>query len=136
MKKQTFDLPYIGIDEGQLYPLLYTDNGDSSVVIEMMNPIIQYSADQDGYYEFHALMNNILKLLGAGYTIQKQDIFSKSKYQKPKSGANTEGVKGVDFLEERYHQHFEGRIFTQITTHLVITQNVEKKVSLPKTISD
>jgi conjugation system TraG family ATPase len=127
MKKQTFDLPYIGIDEGQLYPLLYTDNGDSSVVIEMMNPIIQYSADQDGYYEFHALMNNILKLLGAGYTIQKQDIFSKSKYEKPKYSSNTEGSKGIDFLEERYHQHFEGRIFTQITTHLVITQNVVKK---------
>jgi conjugation system TraG family ATPase len=127
MKKQTFDLPYIGIDEGQLYPLLYTDNGDSSVVIEMVNPIIQYSADQDGYYEFHALMNNILKLLGAGYTIQKQDIFSKSKYEKPKYSSNTEGSKGIDFLEERYHQHFEGRIFTQITTHLVITQNVVKK---------
>jgi conjugation system TraG family ATPase len=127
MKKQTFDLPYIGIDEGQLYPLLYTDNGDSSVVIEMVNPIIQYSADQDGYYEFHALMNNILKLLGAGYTIQKQDIFSKSKYEKPKNDKNTKGVKGIDFLEERYHQHFEGRIFTQITTHLVITQNVVKQ---------
>jgi conjugation system TraG family ATPase len=129
MKKQTFDLPYIGIDEGQLYPLLYTDNGDSSVVIEMMNPIIQYSADQDGYYEFHALMNNILKLLGAGYTIQKQDIFSKNKYQKPTNGSNTEGVdkSDKDFLEERYHQHFEGRIFTQITTHLMITQNVVKK---------
>jgi conjugation system TraG family ATPase len=127
MKKQTFDLPYIGIDEGQLYPLLYTDNGDSSVVIEMINPIIQYSADQDGYYEFHALMNNILKLLGAGYTIQKQDIFSKSKYEKPKNDKNTKGVKGIDFLEERYHQHFEGRIFTQITTHLVITQNVVKQ---------
>jgi conjugation system TraG family ATPase len=127
MKKQTFDLPYIGIDEGQLYPLLYTDNGDSSVVIEMMNPIIQYSADQDGYYEFHALMNNILKLLGAGYTIQKQDIFSKKKYAH--TSQNTEGVEGIDkdFLEERYHQHFEGRIFTQITTHLVITQNVVKK---------
>jgi conjugation system TraG family ATPase len=130
MKKQTFDLPYIGIDEGQLYPLLYTDNGDSSVVIEMVNPIIQYSADQNGYYEFHALMNNILKLLGAGYTIQKQDIFSKSKYQKPQgveSSSNTEGGKGIDFLEERYHKHFEGRIFTQITTHLVITQNVVKQ---------
>jgi conjugation system TraG family ATPase len=127
MKKQTFDLPYIGIDEGQLYPLLYTDNGDSSVVIEMVNPIIQYSADQDGYYEFHALMNNILKLLGAGYTIQKQDIFSKKKYAH--TPQNTEGVdkSDKDFLEERYHKHFEGRIFTQITTHLVITQNVVKK---------
>jgi conjugation system TraG family ATPase len=138
MKKQTFDLPYIGIDEGQLYPLLYTDNGDSSVVIEMMNPIIQYSADQDGYYEFHALMNNILKLLGAGYTIQKQDIFSKKKYaHTPQNTVERSEIphtcgKGVDksdkdFLEERYHQHFEGRIFTQITTHLVITQNVVKK---------
>jgi conjugation system TraG family ATPase len=130
MKKQTFDLPYIGIDEGQLYPLLYTDNGDSSVVIEMMNPIIQYSADQDGYYEFHALMNNILKLLGAGYTIQKQDIFSKKKYTHvPHNTGNTAGVdkSDKDFLEARYHQHFEGRIFTQITTHLVITQNVVKK---------
>jgi conjugation system TraG family ATPase len=126
MKKQTFDLPYIGIDEGQLYPILYTDNGDSSVVIDMINPIIQYSADQDGYYDFHALLNNILKLLGAGYTIQKQDIFSKKKYVY--TPQNTEGVlKEKDFLEERYHQHFEGRIFAQISTHLVVTQNVVKK---------
>jgi conjugation system TraG family ATPase len=127
MKKQIFDLPYIGIDEGQLYPLLYTDNGDSSVVIEMMNPIIQYSADQDGYYEFHALMNNILKLLGAGYTIQKQDIFSKNKYAHISQNTLEVDKRDKDFLEERYHQHFEGRIFTQITTHLVITQNVVKK---------
>jgi hypothetical protein len=82
MKKQTFDLPYIGIDEGQLYPLLYTDNGDSSVVIDMINPIIQYSADQDGYYEFHALMNNILKLLDIRF---KSKIFLvKASIKSPK----------------------------------------------------
>ena len=116
-------MPYIGIDGDKAFALLYTDSGDASVVIRMQNPVEQYSANQDGYYEFHGLMNNVIKLLGAGYTVQKQDIFSKKKYQNP---INTEGVNELnteDYLESRYHQHFENRIYTTITTNLVITQN-------------
>ncbi len=132
MNKQpkVFKLPYIGIDTAQLYPLVYTDNGDSSCVIEMMNPVVQLSADQDAYYAFHALMNNIIKLLGVGYTIQKQDIFCKKKYEKPKveeTSDSSNAVGAADYLEARYHQHFEGRIYTQITTYLIITQNAAKK---------
>lgn len=132
MNKQpkVFKLPYIGIDDVQLYPLLYTDNGDSSCVIELINPVVQLSADQDAYYEFHALMNNIIKLLGVGYTIQKQDIFCKKKYEKPTISVTNNALNAInedDFLEASYHQHFEGRIYTEITTYLVITQNASKK---------
>lgn len=124
---KVFKLPYIGIDTAQLYPIVYTDNGDSSCVIEMINPVVQLSADQDAYYDFHALMNNIIKLLGVGYTIQKQDIFCKKAYQKPDTADSNGTLNAADYLESRYHQHFEGRIYTQITTYLVITQNAAKK---------
>ena len=82
MKKQTFHLPYIGIDDSQEYAVIYTDSGDGSIVIGLENPVVQYSADQDGYYDFHNMMTNIIKLLGAGYIVQKQDIFSKKTYSK------------------------------------------------------
>jgi conjugation system TraG family ATPase len=122
--KSLFKLPYIGIDEGQAIPLLYTDNGEATVVLKLHNPVVQYSADQEAYYDYHALMNNIIKILGAGYTLQKQDIFSKRKYQK---GQNREGLESPDYLETCYHKHFEQRIYTNITTYLAITQNVVKK---------
>jgi conjugation system TraG family ATPase len=124
MKKQSFQLPYIGIDDSKEYAILYTDSGDGSIVIGLENPVVQYSADQDGYYDFHSTMTNIIKLLGAGYTIQKQDIFIKRTYLPPTWG---ESGRGLDYLESRYHQNFEGRIFKHITTYLVITQSAGKK---------
>ncbi len=120
MKKQSFKLPFIGIDDSKEYAILYTDSGDGSIVIRLDNPVIQYSADQDGYYDFHSLMTNIIKLLGAGYTVQKQDVFSKKTYS---STVN----HSTDYLESCYHQNFEGRIFKNITTYLVITQTAGKK---------
>lgn len=113
-------MPYIGIDDNNLYPILYTDTGEGSIIIRLDNPIVQYSADQDGYYDFHALMTNIVKLLGAGYSIQKQDIFRKKAYMPPFK-------QNEDYLEKRYHEHFIGRFYKDITTHLVITQNAERK---------
>lgn len=124
MKKQTFKMPYIGIDTKNLYPILYTDTGEGSIIIRVDNPIEQYSADQDGYYEFHALMTNIVKLLGAGYSLQKQDIFRKKVYAPPLEEG--EEVKD-DYLEKRYHAHFKGRFYKDISTYLVITQNIERK---------
>jgi conjugation system TraG family ATPase len=120
MKKQSFQLPFVGIDDSKEYAILYTDSGDGSIVIGLENPVVQYSADQDAYYDFHGIMTNIIKLLGAGYTIQKQDIFSKKTYSKPV-------CPSMDYLESRYHQNFEGRIFKHITTYLVITQTAGKK---------
>ena len=116
-KKKQFKLPYIGISKNT-YNVLYCDNGDYSIVLKCINPILQFDADMDAFYSFHSVYSNIIKTLGQGYTIQKQDILTKKYFEgKPKEG---------DFLSEKYNEHFRGREYNQLTTNLVITRNVKK----------
>ncbi len=112
-KAKAFKSPYIGTDTEE-YSLLYTKNGDCSVVMHILNPVLTYSADTKDYYAFHALMDNIIKSLGAGHTVQKQDVFTKRQY---KSKACD------DFLSQKFQEHFDGREYTQIDTYLVLTRN-------------
>lgn len=117
-KIKTFDMPYIGIDT-EKYGVIYNDCGDYSVVIQCRNPVEQYCADYKAYQDCHQLFENILKVLGSDYTLQKQDIFTKWKYHKK---TNT------DFLSTSYFKHFEGRDYIEITTYLIITKNVRKSM--------
>lgn len=118
-KKNIFDAPYIGIDMKEGIAILYNRRGDFSVILKCDNPIIQYSADIDSYYDFHTLYSNIIKILGSGCTIQKQDIFCKKKFISSK-GANE------DYLATRYFNHFNNRTYTDITTYLTITKELNK----------
>lgn len=118
-KKSEFEAPYIGIETIDNTPIFYNRRGDYSVIIKCENPIIQYSADLDAYYDFHHLFTNILKVLGTGYTIQKQDILCKKSFLPPQNRKN-------DYLSNRYFEHFKGRIYTDISTYLVITGEVER----------
>ena len=118
-KKSEFEAPYIGIETIDNTPIFYNRRGDYSVIIKCENPIIQYSADMDAYYDFHHLFTNILKVLGTGYTIQKQDILCKKSFLPPQNRKN-------DYLSNRYFEHFKGRIYTDISTYLVITGEVER----------
>lgn len=88
-KKSEFEAPYIGIETIDNTPIFYNRRGDYSVIIKCENPIIQYSADLDAYYDFHHLFTNILKVLGTGYTIQKQDILCKKSFLPPRIGRTT-----------------------------------------------
>ena len=115
--KKAFANPYVGIEDDNSWGNLYNKEGDHSVIIRMSNPIRQYSADPEKFREFHALFDNIIKILGAGYIVQKQDVFAQREFT-PKPTR--------DFLDERYNQNFEGRRFTEITTYLVITRVVKK----------
>lgn len=115
-KKKQFKMPYIGVAL-DTYNILYQENGDYSVVITCQNPILQYDADQEAYYTFHAIYSNLIKTLGAGYTIQKQDIITKKNY---------EGRKSDDFLSSKYNEHFLGRQYNEIITNLIITKNVKR----------
>lgn len=117
-KKNIFEPPYIGIEKKDGITVYYNRRGDYSVTFQCENPIIQYSADIDSYYDFHALFSNIIKILGAGYTLQKQDIFSKKKFV-PESD-------GKDYLTQRYFEHFNGRVYTDITTYITITGELDK----------
>jgi conjugation system TraG family ATPase len=116
-QKNSFELPYAGIDQHNGLSLLYGLRGDYSVIFKIQNPVLQYAADPDGYNSFHGLLLNLVKILGEGFIIQKQDVFCRKQYQ---------GKPAAEFLQEKYHEHFEGREYTAIYTYLVITRQIKR----------
>ena len=112
-----FKLPYAGIAADGGYDLLFGLNGDFSVVISLKNPVEQYAASPEAYDDYHNLLINIVKLLGDGYLLQKQDIFSRSVYPLKQAG---------EYLQNKYNEHFNGRVYTEVRTYLTITRQVRK----------
>ncbi|SDF11619.1 CagE, TrbE, VirB family, component of type IV transporter system [Mucilaginibacter pineti] len=117
-KKTAFEMPYAGVDHYGDLPLLYGLGGDFSVIMHLTNPVLQYSADADAYASYQNLLLNVIKILGEGHIIQKQDVFIRRKYQ---------GAPASDFLQQKYHEHFKGREYTELKTYLVITRQVKRK---------
>lgn len=115
-RKTEFKIPYIGIDDFKGYPILYNEKGDFGVILQINNPALQYSADLWEYENFHQLYVNVLKILGEGYFIQKQDILSKTGFEPELS---------EEFLQKKYDEHFIGRIHTSLKTYLVITKKTK-----------
>lgn len=115
--KTLFNIPYAGVDKDGEYDLLIGLSGECSVVIRMVNPVIRYSAYPAGYEEFHHQLINIVKILGDGYLLQKQDIISRSPYQ---------GPPATEYLQKQYNAHFEGRERLRVATYLTITRQVKK----------
>lgn len=116
-KKSEFEAPYIGIETIDNTPIFYNRRGDYSVIIKCENPIIQYSADMDAYYDFHHLFTNILKVLGTGYTIQKQDILCKKSFLPPQNRKN-------DYLSNRYFEPFFKLKFSFLFQDLFATSKI------------
>ncbi|WP_295648358.1 TraG family conjugative transposon ATPase [uncultured Mucilaginibacter sp.] len=115
--KTLFNIPFVGVDKSGEYDLLIGTTGECSVLIQMVNPVIRYSAYPAGYEEFHHLLINIVKVLGDGYVLQKQDIISRSSYKaKP----------ATEYLQQKFNSHFEGRECLKVDTYLTITQQVKK----------
>lgn len=112
-RKTEFSLPYFGTDEIGKYPTLYNLKGDYAVIIKMNNPVLQYSADPSAYDSCHQLYINMIKILGEGYVIQKQDVLTKKIYDKKDAKV---------YLQQKYDDHFNGREYTELTTYLVITR--------------
>src|ERR1700744_5974971 len=103
--KSLFNIPYAGVDKTGEFDLLIGLNGEYSVIIKIINPVIRYSAYPAGYEEFHHLLINIVKVLGDGYILQKQDIISRSPYQaKP----------AAEYLQQKYNHHFNGREYLTV----------------------
>lgn len=108
-------MPYAGIDTYNGLDILYGDKGDFSVILHITNPVLQYGADPDAYSAYQSLLLNIIKILGERHIIQKQDVFIRKKYK---------GAASVEFLQQKYHAHFEGREYTEIKTYLVVTRQI------------
>ncbi|MES2108745.1 MAG: TraG family conjugative transposon ATPase [Bacteroidota bacterium] len=115
--KTLFNIPFVGVDKSGEYDLLIGLNCECSVIIKIINPVIRYSAYPAGYDEFHNLLLNIVKILGDGYLLQKQDIISRSAWK-----GNTAG----EYLQQKYNEHFEGRECLKTDTYLTITRQVKK----------
>ncbi|KQM69216.1 conjugal transfer protein TraG [Pedobacter sp. Leaf216] len=116
-EKKTFDLPYAGIIAHSGTDLLYSERGDFSVIIKMVNPVMQYAADSSAYSAFHQLMINMIKILGEGHMFQKQDVFSMEHYAENSPGG---------FLQQSYQDHFLGRPYARIHTYLTLTRLIKK----------
>lgn len=117
-KRTEFKTPYFGIENEKDFGILYTSTGDQSVIIKMENPILQYEADSEVYYNFHSTFENIIKLLGPEYVVQKQDVFARKAFT---------GKSSDDFLTQEYNNNFNGREYTEVSTYLVITKLSKKR---------
>lgn len=119
MEKVDFKNIYLGIESEKESTVLYTKTCDYSVILKIENPVEQYSADIAAYYDYNTILSNLLRILGDGYAIQKQDILCRQKY-------NHEIPSDAGYLSRNYFSHFLGREYTDLTTYLIITQESKK----------
>ena len=124
-KERPFDKLYAELEEikdarGEVMnTVLFSKNGNWSVIIEIENPIQQYCTDAELYYSYADILSNIIQTLGEGYCIQKQDVFCKQGY-------NHTITDDMSFLYKSYFNYFKGRDYTNIRTFLIITQEFKQ----------
>ena len=122
-KKQAFDIPFIGYDYGKDFgwdfDVLFGQYGNPIIGIRIKNIVEQYSADPDNYLNFHTVLNQVVSIIGEGRIVQKLDIFSKKRYNAESSN---------QFLQQKYSEHFDGRLFKTIETVILFTDIMEDKL--------
>ncbi|WP_207424981.1 TraG family conjugative transposon ATPase [Pedobacter sp. SYSU D00535] len=114
---KVFKLPYVGIDDYQDWNILYTERGDFSLLLKIENPVLCLSADAQAYQAFHQVLMGVIKILGEGYILQKQDLFIRREFQ---------SKVHKDYLQQHYSQHFQGRKYFDLHTYLIITRAVKR----------
>ena len=124
-RAKIFDHIYYSIEDVDGMGVVYTRRGDYSAILTFRNPIAKYAADTDVFYDFTNMMDNIVKTLGEGFCIQKQDVFVRRKFDMNKV-ASREGNAENRFLSDAYFRHFDGRFYVTCDTYLVITQEQKK----------
>ena len=117
-RKKVLQDIYFSVEDTDGIGVLYTKTGEYSAILKMENPVQQFSADIDSYYEYRRLFASIASTLGEGYAIHKQDIFCRRKF--------ADDQKDREFLSESYFNYFSGRQYTDSLTYLVITQECKK----------
>ena len=122
-RSRIFSDIYYSIEDAGDFAVVYTKKGNFSAVIKMTNPVRKYSADIDGYYSYNTLFNNILQTLGTGFALHKQDVFVRRRFDMMKAAGKD---VHYGFLTSAYLKFFSGRLYTDVTTYLVITQNNKK----------
>lgn len=125
-RAKIFEDIYFSVEDVENKGIIYTKKGDYSAVLEMENPIKKYSADTDSYYDFTTLMASVIRVLGEGYALHKQDVFVRKNFDMSRVAAKKKKGSKKAFLSEAYFRFFNGREYTEATTYLVITQKGKK----------
>ena len=76
-RARIFDHIYYSMEDVDGMGVVYTRRGDCTAAIAFRNPVVRYRSSEDGYRRFMELMEGIIKDLGEGYCIQKQDIIAR-----------------------------------------------------------
>ncbi|MCM1491093.1 MAG: TraG family conjugative transposon ATPase [Muribaculum sp.] len=118
-KKTIFDGVYSQLQETEGSAVLFDSKGAPSVIFQIVNPVQQLCTEAEQYCMYHNVLSNIMQTLGEGYAMQKQDIFCRQKFHR-------EIPQNAEFLTKSYFKFFEGRIYTEIQTYLIITQEANK----------
>ena len=124
-RPKVFEHVYYNIEDADGMGVIYTRKGDFSAVITLRNPVAKFSADTDSYYEFTNMLDTIVKTLGEGYCLQKQDVFVRRRFNMA-DVASHDGDADKNFLSDAYFRHFDGRRYVTCDTYLVITQEQKK----------
>ena len=114
-KKKSFDGIYSQLQETEGSAVLFDSNGAPSVIFSIVNPVQQLCTDAEQYCRFHSVLSNILQTVGEGYAVQKQDVFCRQEFDR-------KVPDDAEFLTKSYFNFFRGRVYTEIQTYLVITQ--------------
>lgn len=121
-KNKVFEIPFIGYDYGKehgwAFDVLIGKYGNPIIGIKIKNIVEQYSADPNSYLQFHTLLNQIISIVGENHIIQKLDFFCKQKYS---------AESATQFLQQKYSEHFDGRVYKTIDTLLLFTDIVDNK---------
>ena len=127
MKKKVFKKSFIGFDLSDKYKTQYDtligNFGNPIIGIKIKNKVTQYSADSELYQSYHLVFNQLVNILGEGHILQKLDIFDKRVYK---------AEDNKEYLQRKYSEHFDGRIYKVIETLLIFTHYIDtskKKVS-------
>lgn len=118
-RKKIFQDIYFSAEDVDNMGVLYTKTGEYSAVLRFENPVQKFSANIDSYYEFTRLFTSIAETLGEGYTLHKQDVFVKKRFE-------DESCDQHEYLSDSYFRYFKGREYTDAATYLTITQENRK----------
>ncbi|WP_419871030.1 TraG/VirB4 family ATPase [Chryseobacterium sp. CT-SW4] len=120
MKQKVFKKSFIGFDLANVYNTDYDtligNYGNPIIGIKIKNVVTQYSADAELYQKYHSVFNQLVNILGEGHIFQKLDIFDKRIYK---------AEENKEYLQKKYSEHFDGRIFKVIETLLIFTHYID-----------
>src|SRR5690606_23678073 len=121
--KHIFEEPFIGTNTySNGITIVYTAMGDSAVIFQIENPIIQYSGDSASYYEPHETYAQVITSLDERHDYQKTDIITRATWHEAERHLNAY----TDYLEKKFFEEYESRVFKNVTTYLTITKKGPK----------